>query len=320
MDLRVIQATRGHDENVKFFCGLIDDGELSYFKLGEGGFDLSAVRTEEIATGAGEVTCQGILEKLPVGWNTLTITADPLGTAQVVTDDGSGALAGAGGSGTINYKTGAWEVTFNLAVSPGDPIQAEYQYHGTLSAIQTDDFGLGNGTRGPYYKDLASLPVAEGSILITEEGGQSLADDGLGNLVGDGTGTVDYETGELAVLFASPVLTIDRIQATYQFDGAAKAPSAALTDLESESDPNLYTFTKAFEEGAITFAEVGRGRIVCRVFLDLWEGIDDGNGETPFFFEGGLFNTGDEMVAYFTFSKVKKTGSTRIDFDVAPVL
>lgn len=319
MDLRIVQTDLGHDENVKYFCGLIDDGDISYFKLGEGGFELSALRTEETALGAGELSYQGTLEKLPVGRGELTITADPLGVPQVLTDDGAGNLTG-DGSGTINYKTGAWTATFDAAVSPGDPIQAEYKYHGVLSDTQTDDLGLGNGTVGPYYHDLAFLPAAEGSITITEEGGQSLSDDGDGNLLGDGSGTVDYETGELIVLFSNPVLTINRIHAEYKFDGAAKAPSAALTDLESEGDPNLYTFTKEFASGDITFIEAGRGRINCLVFLDLWEGIDDGTGNTPYFFEGGLFNSGDELIAYFTFSKLKKTGSTKIIFDVTPVL
>jgi len=320
MDLTAVSCNGGDDEFVQYIFRLLSDADIAYFKLGEGGFDLSAVRTEIAGYGSGATTYSGTLERLPVGRNAVTITADPLGSAQVVTDDGAGNLSGAGGSGTINYKTGEWEVTFNVAVSAGDPIQADYQYHGTLSSEQSSDFGLGDGTKGPYYHDLENLPVAEGTLTVNEEGGLSLTDDGNGNLVGDGSGTVNYETGEVFALFSGVVALHSRITATYKYDGAPKAPDPTLTDLESEGDPNLYTFQRDFEEGEITFVETTRGRIRCTIYLDLWEGIDDGNGYTPYLFEGGLFSSNDEMAVYFTYAKIRKTGSTRIDFDVDTVL
>lgn len=48
---------------------------------------------------------------------------------ETFTDDGAGNLTGsAGGSGTINYTTGAYSVTFNAAVGNGTYVTATYKY------------------------------------------------------------------------------------------------------------------------------------------------------------------------------------------------
>lgn len=86
---------------------------------------LADVSGEVIGTGDGAQTdFTGTLGTgLPVEPGTVSITD---GT-ETFTDDGCGRLAGdAGGSGTVNYKTAAYSVSFNAAPSDGADITAGY--------------------------------------------------------------------------------------------------------------------------------------------------------------------------------------------------
>ena len=47
-------------------------------------------------------------------------------TARLLTDDGAGALAGTGGTGTVNYETGAWTATASAAPIGDYPVLADY--------------------------------------------------------------------------------------------------------------------------------------------------------------------------------------------------
>lgn len=83
---------------------------------------------DNIATGDGvTVNFSGGLQNPPIIIGTLFITADNQdGSQQIVTDDGDGTLSG-DGSGTINYLTGAYNVTFNVAPAASAVIYAKYQ-------------------------------------------------------------------------------------------------------------------------------------------------------------------------------------------------
>ena len=84
------------------------------------------VTGEVLATGDGTTTTfSGTLANYTVKAGTLTITD---GT-ETFTDNGDGTLTGdAGGSGTINYETGEYSVTFNTAPASGTDITADYYY------------------------------------------------------------------------------------------------------------------------------------------------------------------------------------------------
>jgi hypothetical protein len=323
----------GADEVSKFLAGLISDGGMGYLKLGEGGWDLSAERTYVLTEGDGGNTYSGTILVLPVAKNTLTITADPLGSPQVVTDDGNGNFTGAGGSGTIDYKSGVWTVTFGNPVAAGDPVEAKYKTWGELSAQKTDQIATGDGTGGTYSGILSykapGAPIGYGTVTISDGATvpQTITDtpnspyDGEGTFSGDGSGVIDYFTGEVAVQFTAAVDSGNKIEATYKYIGAPKAPTASQTDLESESDPDLYTFQKDFNPTTdMVFAGSGTGRVTCQVALDLHEGIDDGEGGTPYYSEGGLFSDSDVLLVYFTFTKARKAGDTKTDLDVDVVL
>lgn len=83
---------------------------------------------DNIANGDGVTTnFTGGLQNPPLIIGTLFITADdPTGTQQVLQDDGVGGFSG-DGTGTINYLTGAYNVTFNTAPAASANIYAKYQ-------------------------------------------------------------------------------------------------------------------------------------------------------------------------------------------------
>lgn len=83
---------------------------------------------DNIATGNGvAVTFAGGLQNPPLIIGTLFIAADdPSGNQQLLTDQGNGTLTG-NGTGTINYLTGAYSVTFGAAPAATAVIYAKYQ-------------------------------------------------------------------------------------------------------------------------------------------------------------------------------------------------
>jgi hypothetical protein len=83
---------------------------------------------DNIAVGDGSTsTFPGGLQNPPVIVGTLFITSDDTdGTQQVLQDQGDGTLTG-DGTGTINYLTGAYSVTFTTAPGVSAQIYAKYQ-------------------------------------------------------------------------------------------------------------------------------------------------------------------------------------------------
>lgn len=83
---------------------------------------------DNIATGDGSTSAfSGGLQNPPLIIGTLFITADdPTGNQQLVQDQGDGTLTG-DGTGTINYLTGAYTVTFTTAPASSANIYAKYQ-------------------------------------------------------------------------------------------------------------------------------------------------------------------------------------------------
>ena len=83
---------------------------------------------DNIATGDGiTFTFSGGLQNPPIIIGTLFITSnDSTGYQQLLQDNGSGLLTG-DGTGTINYLTGAYSVTFTNAPAASAVIYAKYQ-------------------------------------------------------------------------------------------------------------------------------------------------------------------------------------------------
>lgn len=108
--------------------GNVQKGTKVFDSIGLGpnnpSYSSGLIEEEGIGTGAGNVKqYQPTLSYVPIRAGSLTVTD---GT-QIVTDDGNGGLAG-DGAGTINYQTGALDVTFTDNVALGTAVLATYEY------------------------------------------------------------------------------------------------------------------------------------------------------------------------------------------------
>lgn len=158
----------------------------------------------------------GVTAHVPVAPSTFSVTwLDPNSVSRTLTDNGTGALAGTGGSGSIRYATGEWEVTPTLLPAGGTEFSASYQYgtaHSvTLSAapvagVVTLSVGATGLTPGSVdvsfaYGTSYSYTASDGTTaLASSPGGTAiLKDDGAGNLTGPVSGTVNYSTGTISI-------------------------------------------------------------------------------------------------------------------------
>ncbi|EHJ46342.1 hypothetical protein DFW101_0325 [Solidesulfovibrio carbinoliphilus subsp. oakridgensis] len=120
------------------------------------------VAAEELGTGTGATKAYaGTLAKAPVQPETVAVTDG----VETFGDDGCGRLAGsAGGTGTVNYKTGAVAVTFAANVGNGVAVDASYgrRLHGVLDEV-VDTAASGSGlavVHGSVRKDVLKVGIA----------------------------------------------------------------------------------------------------------------------------------------------------------------
>lgn len=114
-----------------------------------------------IATGNGGTAYSGTLGAIPVEEGTFSAVGG-IGAAspESFADNSDGTLTGSqGGSGTINYTTGAWTLTFNSAVTTGLLIQSSYSVVG-LGVLAGDGSGTLNYTTGAFSVTFDSAPAS----------------------------------------------------------------------------------------------------------------------------------------------------------------
>ncbi len=75
--------------------------------------------------------------------------------------------------------------------------------------------GITSNATGTLYASLYN-PITPGSISIVN-GAQTLTDNGLGSMAGNGTGDIDYVTGVLSFTFASPPANGSTATVSYQY-------------------------------------------------------------------------------------------------------
>lgn len=87
-----------------------------------------------------------------------------------------------------------------------------------------------------------------------------------------------------------------------------KAPDPSLTDLEAAvPGSGLYHFDKALTSTDFTFLSPSIMQIRCKVLPT--EANDDGYGNEPKFFEIGIFDNNDKMLAYATYDEQTKSAA-----------
>lgn len=142
------------------------------------GFEKLEVADEDIGTGdTSEVTFTDVLINVPVVPG--SVTAKDTSETETFTDDGHGVLTGsAGGSGTIDYETGAITVTFNAAPA-AEPILASYtQAIWVVEAYSEGDWG--NNLRGviqgnPDYWNAATATFTRWDYFVYLKNEDTLA-------------------------------------------------------------------------------------------------------------------------------------------------
>ena len=103
-------------------------------------------------------------------------------------------------------------------------------YYGVTPAnFSVENMGVGNGVTTLFNYTTQFQPIVPNqptTVLIAAIPGQTnppglqqqITDDGQGNLTGDGTGTVDYVSGQIAVTFTNPPPINSTIQVSYNFE------------------------------------------------------------------------------------------------------
>jgi hypothetical protein len=167
-----------------FFCGypLIDKARMylwgiakdatalyrSYIDAQRAGTSFTQVSNENLASGNGvQVTFTGTLSfkaggaKRNCGLVTVKCTD---GSGEIFTDDKNGVLKGsAGGTGTINYITGAWSVTFvTVPSNSANNVKADYVWEDSTSKGVAD------------FTYSATRLAGEGDVIRQDEGGDSI--------------------------------------------------------------------------------------------------------------------------------------------------
>lgn len=122
---------------------------------------------QNIAIGTGITGYNGTLTVFPIVSGSLTITD---GT-ETFADNGAGLLTGnLGGTGTINYSTGVWNVTFNTAVGVGVVISGIYTATASNGVLSGDGAGTINYLTGAYSITFDYTPASSAQIYAKYQG------------------------------------------------------------------------------------------------------------------------------------------------------
>ena len=136
-DLSFAVTMNGTNDVVKGIQALIGDARGIKLLSIQNGNSNVAVTGEGIGTGDGATTSfSGTLARKPVKPSSVTIHYTIGGTDYTATDDGSGNISGTDVSGTIDYQTGDWSLTFTTAPDDATNITADY----TVNVVVVVDY------------------------------------------------------------------------------------------------------------------------------------------------------------------------------------
>lgn len=160
--------------------------------------DITVVEEEIDDTPDGViVTFSGTLANTDVLESSLVITATVSASPVVGVDDGAGNITGTGiTSGTINYATGAWSVTYDTAPDDTTVITASYTY--TIAAVPANWEQFAHVTELADYiplsqKDAASgVPSLTAGSKVTQDPANATATPTASKIpIADGSGKLD---------------------------------------------------------------------------------------------------------------------------------
>lgn len=122
---------------------------------------------QNIAIGDGGAGYSGTLTVFPIVSGSLSITD---GT-ETFSDNGAGTLTGdLGGTGTINYSTGVWNITFASVVAVGVVISGIYETTASSGVLSGDGAGTINYLTGAYSVNFDTAPADTAQIYAKYQG------------------------------------------------------------------------------------------------------------------------------------------------------
>lgn len=323
---RIVQTLAGSEKFSHAIANLSGGGRVKYFKFGEGGWSPSDEITKSFF-GNGTTRISGILDRFPISFlrethNVVISGTDINGNEYHVHDrpmqpyNRLGTLRTPSWQviGQINYKTGEFSFDWTHSIPSGTLLNASYRSWGKRKRFSADIDQIGGS--GPFIATLPVVSIVPGTVDVTDCELQFLTDDGLGNLTGDGNGTIDYETGDITVNFSSPVRGGFPTRVTWIADGVSNNPNKRLLDLDAVTK-GLFTYKKDFNPVTdMVFQGVGTGTVRITMTLDFGEANNDSFYESPYFSECGLFSEDGTMLCHFTFPRKQKNGSVVITQEI----
>lgn len=176
---------------------------------------------------------------LPIVAGSVTVrTITAANSIETYADSGTGILLGdMGGTGTINYTTGAWLINSVGALPNGSPITINYSFIGVSASnphLNVSVVATGDGGGGIHSGTFSSLlPIVPGSVFMVvreSTGTETYLDNGSGTLTGSiaGIGTINYSTGDwtftpgggATVILGSPIqFAMSQVGSTFTIMG-----------------------------------------------------------------------------------------------------
>lgn len=183
-------------------------------------------------------------------------------------------------------------VTAVSAVADPDPIVGE-----ALTPVPAFD-----GVETNFMIQLANTEIIPGSVTIdTSAAEEDFVDDGLGGLQGDqgGSGTIDYDTGEITLSYNSAPGGAETVSATYDWDA-----------LKVYMLPDAYRVTATMTVGQRNkIGDFEKGKFIL---------VNDAD-ESEFFIEQEVsFDSGLSEIVFLTSGMAPATGDYRIKYSPGP--
>ncbi len=137
---------------------------------------VSQEASQTLAIGSGASNYSGTLFAFPIVAGTLSITDG----VETFADNGAGLLTGnQGGTGTINYSTGVWNITFNTAVVSGTAIVATYIVENGIGVLTGNGMGSINYSTGAVSILFTNPPPSSATIYAKYQGYQANRPQGI---------------------------------------------------------------------------------------------------------------------------------------------
>lgn len=115
-------------------------------------------------------------------------------------------------------------------VNAGDELYNNVDPNYGDSVINGEYNGTGDGSATNFTFNLSQTPILSGTVNITD-GSSVLTDNGSGVLLGDGTGTVDYNTGAVVVNFTTAPASGELIECSYSVNNETNENAIPQIDL-----------------------------------------------------------------------------------------